>query len=48
MGDLFEITDVRSWGAAESWNIKEIVIQITGMRHSLQLKRQIRNTNVSA
>jgi hypothetical protein len=37
IGDLYEITDVRSCGAAESWNVKEIVIQITGMRHSFLL-----------
>jgi hypothetical protein len=30
-GDWDEITDVRSWGAAESWIVKEIVIQITRM-----------------
>jgi hypothetical protein len=34
MGEWYEILDVRSWGAAESWNVKEIVIQNTGMRHS--------------
>ena len=24
--DWYENTDVKSWGAAESWNVKEIVI----------------------
>jgi hypothetical protein len=27
IGDLYENTDVKSWGAAESWNVKEIAIQ---------------------
>jgi hypothetical protein len=36
----YEITDVRSWGAAESWNVKEIVRQITGMWHSFRWIRQ--------
>jgi hypothetical protein len=39
-GDWDEITDVRSWGAAESWIVREIVIQITSIRHSFQRIRQ--------
>jgi hypothetical protein len=35
-GEWDEIPDGISWGAAKSWIIKEIVIQITGIRHSFR------------
>jgi hypothetical protein len=35
-GDWLEIKDVRSRVATESWILREIVIQITGMRHSFR------------
>jgi hypothetical protein len=28
--DWYEVMDVRSWGADQSWDVNEIAIQITG------------------